>query len=156
MASDHCRDMLRGDRVFSVWFTLKPSLIPVWWLPWVFAVSDLTPIALTQSNFWALFESPCASHLIMNTEREEELSVKTWLLETHILGQSSLSKPVLLGSPEIIKRRADQQWVKRTEKTKEKSLSVPFKVQKIDTNCCFQNMSCFSSLPALHQRRGII
>lgn len=116
--------MLRGDRDFSVWFTLKPSLIPVWWLPWVFAVHDLTPIVLTQSNFWAVFELPCASHLIMNAKREEELSEKTWLLETHILGQSSLSKPVLLGSPEIMKRRGEQQWESRTEKTKVKKKNL--------------------------------
>lgn len=93
MASNHNRDMFRRKEVFSVWFTLKPSRIPVWWLPWVFAVPDLTPIALTQSNFWALFELPRASHLIMNREREEELSMRTWPLEIHILGQSSLSKP---------------------------------------------------------------
>lgn len=93
MASNHNRDMFRRKEVFSVWFTLKPSLIPVWWLPWVFAVPDLTPIALTQSNFWALFELPRASYLIMNREREEELSMRTWPLEIHILGQSSLSKP---------------------------------------------------------------
>lgn len=114
--------MLRREEVFSVWFTLKPSLIPVWWLPWVFTVPDLTPIALTQSNFWALFELPWASYLIMNRKREEELSMRTWLLETHILGQSSLSKPVLLGSPEIIKRGADELGLeKRKQKRKKKS-----------------------------------
>lgn len=131
----------------------------MWWLPRVFAVPDLTPIALTQSNFWALFESPRASYLITNRGREEELSMRTWLRKTHILGQSSLSKPVLLGSPEIIRKKG---WWRerqgRAEKTKDKknilSLRVPFKVQKMDINCCFQNRSCFSSLPASHQKRS--
>lgn len=116
--------MLRREEVFSVWFTLKPSLIPVWWLPWVFTVPDLTPIALTQSNFWALFELPWASYLIMNRKREEELSMRTWLLETHILGQSSLSKPVLLGSPEIIKRGADELGLEKRKQKRKKKVSV--------------------------------
>lgn len=118
MASNHGRDMLRREEVFSVWFTLKPLLIPVWWLPWVFAVPDLTPIALTQSNFWALFESPWARHLITSREREEELSMRTWPLENHILGQSSLSKPVLLGPPEIIKRRVDERGSQQRKQKK--------------------------------------
>lgn len=71
MASNHGRDTLRREDVFSVWFTLKPSLIPVWWLPWVFAAPDLTPIALAQSNFWALFGLPQASYLITK-QRERE------------------------------------------------------------------------------------
>lgn len=71
MASNHGRDTLRREDVFSVWFTLKPSLIPAWWLPWVFAAPDLTPIALAQSNFWALFGLPRASYLIMK-QRERE------------------------------------------------------------------------------------
>lgn len=107
MASNHNRDMLRREELFSVWFTLKPSLIPVWWLTWVFAVLDLPPIALTQSNFWALVESLQASYLITNRKREEQLSTKTWLLEIHTLGQSSLSKLVPLCSPQIIKRSVD-------------------------------------------------
>lgn len=164
MASNHGRDTLRREDVFSVWFTLKPSLIPAWWLPWVFAAPDLTPIVLAQSNFWALFGLPRASYLIMKQrerERGEELSMRTWLLETHILGQSSLSKPVLLVSPEIIKKKELKKnglmngHQKRENKSK-KSLTVPLKVQKMDINCCLQNMSCFSSLPASHQSKVII
>lgn len=138
MASNQGRDMLRREEVFSVWFTLKPSLIPVWWLPWVFAVPDLTPIPLTQSNFWALFELPRASYLITNREREEGSSTRTWPLETHILGQSWLSKPVLLGSPEIIKRRVDERGWSRTEKTKEKKYIKP--------QCAFQSSKDGSKL----------
>lgn len=43
IAWNHCRDMLRRVGAWSVWFTLKLSLIPVWWLPWVYTVSNLTP-----------------------------------------------------------------------------------------------------------------
>lgn len=86
---------------------------------------DLTPIALAQSNFWALHESPRASYLIMNRERVEELSVSSWLLETHILGQSSLSKSVLLGSPEIIRIGVDEWGQGRENKTKEKNIKSP-------------------------------
>lgn len=151
MASNHNRDMLRREEVFSVWFTLKPSLIPVWWLPWVFAVLDLPPIALTQSNFWALVESPQASCLITNRKREEQLSTRTWLLEIHILGQSSLSKPVPLCSPQIIKRSVDgggseQGKQRRKNKSQHAFQSSKDGYKMLLSKCCLpQFSSCITS-----------
>ncbi len=106
MASNQGRDMLRREEVFSVWFTLKPSLIPVWWLPWVFAVPDLTPIPLTQSNFWALFELPRASYLITNREREEGSSTRTWPLETPHTGSIIIIKACPSGLTRDFKKKA--------------------------------------------------
>lgn len=148
MASNHGRDTLRREDVFSVWFTLKPSLIPAWWLPWVFAAPDLTPIALAQSNFWALFGLPRASYLIMKQrerERGEELSMRTWLLETHILGQSSLSKPVLLVSPEIIKK-------KRIKKKRvDERASEERKQKQKKSDCAFESSKDgYKLLPSKH------
>lgn len=117
MASNHNRDMFRRKEVFSVWFTLKPSLIPVWWLPWVFAVPDLTPIALTQSNFWALFELPRASYLIMNRGRIIYENLAAWNPHT---GSVIIIKAC---STEIIKRSVDEGGSDR-QKQKKNSVSV--------------------------------
>lgn len=114
MASNHNRDIFRSKEVFSVWFTLKPSLIPVWWLPWVFAAPRPHPNRINTIKFLGTIRI-ATSQLPNHGQRKREGKKKKKnylrelrLLEFHILGQSSLSKPVPPCSQEIIKRSVDE------------------------------------------------
>lgn len=111
--------MLRREEVFSVWFTLKPSLIPVWWLPWVFTVPDLTPIALTQSNFWALFELPWASYLIMNRKKRGRIIYENLAAWNPHTGSIIIIKACPSGLTRDHKKRGWWTGI-RKKKTKEK------------------------------------
>lgn len=147
--------MLRREEVFSVWFTLKPSLILVWWLPWVFAVPRPHPNRVNTIKFLGTI------HVATSQLPNHEQRKRGRIIYENLAAWNPLTGSIIIirACPSGLNRDYKKKgwWRIRTEKTKEKkSLSVPFKVQKMDINCGFQDMSCFSFLLVLHQSRVII